>query len=114
MLLIIGFGLHNATEGFGIVGPLVARDVRPSWGWLARAGVVGGGPTFLGTMLGTAVNSSLLFVAFLAVAAGAILYVVAELIVAGRRASWELTLWGLFVGFFAGLGTDLILVAAGT
>ena len=114
VLLIIGFGLHNATEGFGIVGPLVARDVRPSWGWLARAGVVGGGPTFLGTMLGTAVNSSLLFVAFLAVAAGAILYVVAELIVAGRRASWELTLWGLFVGFLAGLGTDLILVAAGT
>lgn len=113
LLLIIGFGLHNATEGFGIVGPLVARDVRPSWTWLALAGLIGGGPTFLGTVVGTAVDSPLLFVAFLALAAGAILYVVGELIVAGRRASWELTLWGLFIGFLAGVGTDLILVAAG-
>ena len=113
LLLIIGFGLHNATEGFGIVGPLLAIGLRPSWGWLALAGLIGGGPTFLGTLLGTVVNSPVLFVAFLALAAGAILYVVGELIVAGRRASWELTLWGIFVGFLAGLATDLILVAAG-
>ena len=113
LLLIIGFGLHNATEGFGIVGPVVAIGLRPSWGWLALAGLVGGGPTFLGTVLGTVVDSPVLFVAFLALAAGAILYVVGELIVAGRRASWELTLWGIFIGFLAGLATDLILVAAG-
>ena len=31
-VLIIGFALHNATEGFGIVGPL--GGVRPSWRWL--------------------------------------------------------------------------------
>ena len=41
-VLIIGFALHNATEGFGIVGPL--GDVRPSWRWLFLAGIVGGGP----------------------------------------------------------------------
>ena len=34
-VLIIGFALHNATEGFGIVGPL--GDVRPSLA-LARPG----------------------------------------------------------------------------
>ena len=113
VLLIVGFGLHNATEGFGIVGPLVAREVRPSWRWLAIAGIVGGGPTFLGTIVGTAMGSPVLFVACLALAAGAILNVVGELIVAGRRMSWELTLWGLFAGFLAGLATDLILVAAG-
>src|SRR4029077_19265414 len=88
LLLIIGFGLHNATEGFGIVGPLLAVGLRPSWGCLALAGLIGAGPTFLGTVLGTVVNSPVLFVAFLALAAGAILYVVGELIVAGRRASW--------------------------
>ena len=44
-VLIIGFALHNATEGFGIVGPL--GGVRPSWRWLGLAGLVGGGPTFL-------------------------------------------------------------------
>jgi len=113
VLLIIGFGLHNATEGFGIVGPLVARDIRPTWRWLAAAGLIGGGPTFLGTVVGSVMSSPLLFVGCLALAAGAIINVVGELIVAGRRMSWELTLWGLFVGFLAGLATDLILVAAG-
>ena len=113
LLLIIGFALHNATEGFGIVGPLVAIGLRPSWRWLAVAGLIGGGPTFLGTVVGTAVTSPVLFVAFLALAAGAILYVVGELIAAGRRASWEMTLWGIFLGFLFGLATDLILVAAG-
>jgi len=113
VLLIVGFGLHNATEGFGIVGPLVAREIRPSWRWLTVAGLIGGGPTFLGTIVGTVMGSPILFVACLALAAGAILNVVGELIVAGRRMSWDLTLWGLFAGFLAGLATDLILVAAG-
>ena len=36
-----GSPLHNATEGFGIVGPLAAADVRPSWGWLRLAGLIG-------------------------------------------------------------------------
>src|SRR5206468_11129639 len=48
-VLIVGFAMHNATEGFGIVGPL--GNVRPSWGWLALAGLIGGGPTFLGSMV---------------------------------------------------------------
>jgi ZIP family zinc transporter len=113
VLLIIGFGLHNATEGFGIVGPLVARDVRPTWTWLGVAGLIGGGPTFLGTIVGTVMDSPVLFVACLALAAGAILNVVGELIVSGRRMSWELTLWGMFFGFLAGLATDLVLTAAG-
>jgi ZIP family zinc transporter len=113
LLLVIGFGLHNATEGFGIVGPLVARDIRPPWSWLILVGLIAGGPTFLGTVIGTAVDSPVLFVLFLALAAGAILYVVGELVAAGKRASWEMTVWGLFAGFLAGVGTDLILVAAG-
>jgi ZIP family zinc transporter len=113
LLLVIGFGLHNATEGFGIVGPLAAADVRPTWGWLLLAGVIGGGPTFVGTIVGNAVTSPLLFVGFLTLAAGAILYVVGELFAAGRRLSWEITLWGLFLGFLIGLATELIVVAAG-
>src|SRR3954469_23601394 len=38
-VLIVGFALHNATEGFGIVGPL--GPVRPSWRWLLAAGLIG-------------------------------------------------------------------------
>jgi ZIP family zinc transporter len=113
LLLVIGFALHNATEGFGIVGPLAAAGERASWGWLVLAGIVGGGPTFLGTVVGTMFHSDLVFVAFLALAAGAILYVVGELFGAGRRLSWEITLWGVFAGFVLGLGTELVLIAAG-
>jgi ZIP family zinc transporter len=113
VLLIVGFGLHNATEGFGIVGPLAAADVRPSWSWLLLAGLIGGGPTFLGTIVGNAFDSTYVFVACLALAAGAILYVVGELFAAGRRLSWEITLWGLFAGFLIGLATELVVVAAG-
>ena len=112
-LLVVGFALHNATEGFGIVGPLAAANVRAPWGWLALAGLVGGGPTFLGTLLGTRFTSTYVFVGFLALAAGAILYVIGEILPVGRRLSWEVTLWGLFAGFVLGLATDLLLSAAG-
>jgi ZIP family zinc transporter len=112
-LLIVGFALHNATEGFGIVGPLAAARVRASWGWLGLAGLVGGGPTFLGTIVGTSVSSSSLFVGCLALAAGALLYVLGELLAIGRRLSWELTLWGLLAGFLLGLATELVLEITG-
>jgi ZIP family zinc transporter len=114
LLLVIGFAAHNATEGFGIVGPLAAADVRPSWGWLAFAGLVAGGPTFLGTLVGTAFASTVyVSVAFLSLAAGAILYVIGELFSAGRRLSWEITLWGVLAGFTFAFAAELILVAAG-
>src|SRR5207244_9855305 len=54
MLLVIGFGLHNSTEGFGIVAPLATEPVRPSWRFLLLLGLTGGGPTFFGTVVGQA------------------------------------------------------------
>jgi zinc transporter, ZIP family len=113
-LLIIGFALHNTTEGFGIVGPLAAAGVRASWGWLGLAGLIGGGPTFLGTIVGTSFSSTYLFVGCLALAAGALLYVIGEILPVGRRLSWEVTLWGLMAGFFLGLATELVLEVAGS
>jgi ZIP family zinc transporter len=113
ILLVVGFGLHNATEGFGIVGPLVAADVRPAWSWLLLAGLVAGGPTFFGTIIGNSITSEYVFVAFLTLAAGAILYVIGELFSVGRKLSWEITLWGVLIGFLLGLGTELVIVAAG-
>jgi ZIP family zinc transporter len=112
-LLIVGFGLHNATEGFGIVGPPAAAGVRPSWAWLGLAGLVGGGPTFAGTLLGMQFDSPLVYVGCLTLAAGAIVYVVAELLPLGRRLSWEVTMWGLAAGFLLGLTTELVVAAAG-
>src|SRR5918911_1262479 len=112
-ILIIGFGLHNMTEGFGIAAPLTA-GAQPSWAFLSLAGLIGGGPTFLGTVLGYSVQSDAVFVLFLALAAGSIFYVVSELLHVGRRFGLrELAMWGIFVGFLAGYGTDLILTWGG-
>ena len=114
LLLIIGFGLHNATEGFGIVAPLAGEPERPSWGFLAAMGVIGGGPTFVGTLVGQSLVNDTLFVAFLALAAGSILYVVVQLLnVAQRMGHKEMLMWGLLGGFLVGLATDFVLVAAG-
>src|SRR6266566_1787093 len=112
-LLIIGFGLHNMTEGFGIAAPLTG-GTHPSWGFLGLAGLIGGGPTFLGTVLGYSVQSTSVFVVCLALAAGSILYVIAELLHVGRRFQLpELAMWGVFLGFCAGYSTDLLLSWAG-
>jgi zinc transporter, ZIP family len=111
-VLIIGFALHNATEGFGIVGPL--GGVRPSWRWLIVAGLIGGGPTFLGAMIGYAVDSAPLELAFYALAGGAVLYVVGEIWNGMRRYGHrELALWLLSAGFFVGVATDMVVAYGG-
>jgi ZIP family zinc transporter len=111
-VLIIGFALHNATEGFGIVGPL--GGVRPSWRWLGVAGLVGGGPTFLGAMLGYQVHSGPLELCFYALAGGAILYVIGEIWAGVRRYGHrELGLYLLAGGFLLGVATDLIVSYGG-
>lgn len=111
-VLIIGFALHNSTEGFGIVGPL--GDVRPSWRWLLIAGLVGGGPTFVGAMVGYEVNSQPLELVFYAVSGGAIFYVIGEVWNAMRRHGHrELGLWMLTAGFTVGLVTDMVVVYGG-
>jgi ZIP family zinc transporter len=111
-VLIIGFALHNMTEGFGIAGPLTGRKV--SWRFLGLLGLIGGGPTFLGTIFGIAFHSTALFIFCLAFAAGAIIYVVAELLgVAKRARAQEIVMLGLFIGFFLGYATDMIVTFAG-
>jgi ZIP family zinc transporter len=120
VLLVIGFGLHNATEGFGIVAPL-AGDVDekgerriPSWGFLLALGVIGGGPTFVGTFLGHGFTSEPVSVIFLTLAAGSILYVIMQLIaVASRARRPDLLAYGVLVGLLAGFLTDAIVTVAG-
>jgi ZIP family zinc transporter len=114
LVLIIGFGLHNATEGFGIVGPMSAEAELPSWRFLIVLGLIGGGPTFLGTVVGQAWVSAGLSVLFFAAAGGSILYVVMQLFeVCKRFQRTTLVWWMLLVGMMLGFGTDWVLVAAG-
>ena len=111
-VLIIGFALHNATEGFGIVGPL--GDITPSWRWILAAGMIGGGPTFVGSIVGYEVTSEPLELAFYAVAGGAILYVIGEIWHGMRRFGHrELGMAWLAIGFALGVLTDLIVSYGG-
>ena len=114
VVLFIGFGLHNATEGFGIVAPLSGEAVRPSWRFLLLLGLIGGGPTFVGTLIGQAWVSEPLSIVFLALAAGSILFVVLELVNVNRRmASKEFLAWFLLLGLFLGFATEFVVEAAG-
>ena len=113
-LLIVGFGLHNATEGFGIVAPLAAESDRPSWLFLLAMGVIGGGPTFVGTLVGHQFTPDAVSVAFMTLAAGSLLYVVIQLLgVAQKVGRRELLIWGVFLGLVAGFVTDMVISAAG-
>ncbi len=114
VLLVVGFALHNATEGFGIVAPLAGGRERPSWGRLALLGLIAGGPTFVGTLVGRSVVNDTVAIAFLGLAAGSVLYVVIELLAVARRAGLkELTTWCILGGLMLGFITDGVLVAAG-
>jgi zinc transporter, ZIP family len=112
--LIVGFGLHNATEGFGICGPMAAEADRPSWAFLGLLGLIGGLPTFLGTLVGNAWVSEAVSVLFFAIAGGSILYVVEQLFHVNRKfANATLITWMVLVGLALGFGTDFIVEAAG-
>jgi ZIP family zinc transporter len=111
IVLIVGFGLHNATEGFGITAPLAGQ--RPSWGFLALLGVIGGGPTLVGTLIGQSFSNEYFYLALLALAAGSILYVIVQLIVAGAKLGrTHLMYWGLLGGILLGYATDFLIEAA--
>ena len=113
-VLVVGFALHNATEGFGITAPLAGSDGRPSWRQLAVLGLIGGGPTLMGTVLGSVVVNDPLSLTFLALAAGSIIYVLVQIIAVARdMRGGYLTYIGLLIGLFAGFGTDFVVTAAG-
>jgi ZIP family zinc transporter len=120
VLLVIGFALHNATEGFGIVAPMTGQrgpdglSLRPSWGYLALLGLIGGGPTFVGTLIGHTFTSDVLAVIFLTLAAGSIIYVIVQLLgVASKAKRPEMLAIGITLGLLAGFATDAIVTLAG-
>lgn len=114
VILVVGFGLHNVTEGFAVAAPLAVAPEPPSWPFLGLLGLIGGGPTFAGTVIGYHVTALPAFVLCLALAAGALIYVTGEMFAAGRRLRapvWAAS--GIAAGFLIAYGTDLILTLSG-
>jgi ZIP family zinc transporter len=106
--LVVGFGLHNMTEGFGIAAPL--SGYKPGWKYLALLGFIGGGPTFIGALVGSVWVSELVSVLFLSMAGGAVIYVVKELLYHGKTSGEGFdTMAALVGGFMLGFAT-LVLV----
>ena len=114
LMLIIGFAAHNATEGFGIAGPLTNLTDKPQVRFLLLAGLIGGGPTFIGTILGSLWTSNFVYILFLALAGGALVYVTILMYnVARTQLTNNLLMLGLFLGLIAGFITDLMVTLGG-
>ena len=114
VVLIVGFGAHNATEGFGIAGPLTGIAKKPEVSFLIKMGIIGGSPTFIGTIVGSLWVSQLTYILFLSLAGGALIYVTLLMYNTARRESRnDLLMVGLFIGLLAGFLTDLIVTLGG-
>lgn len=110
LLLIMGFATHNATEGFGIAGPITGLSKKPTIRFMILLGVIGGGPTFIGTLLGSLWFSSITYILFLSIAGGALIYVSMLMYNTGRKHTTNgIIMIGIFVGLCVGFGTDLII-----
>jgi zinc transporter ZupT len=101
--LLLGFTLHNVTEGIGIVAPLLDR--RPGLLLLAALACLAGLPAVLGMWLGAFAFSSHWAAIALAVGAGAILQVMIEVGLLLRRdltgnigSGYPITFAGLVTG----------------
>ncbi len=104
--LVLGFTLHNVTEGIGIVAPLT--DARPSISTFAGLALLAGGPAIPGIWLGSVSYSPHWTALALAVGAGAILQVIVEvgaylLRLAGKRGE-SLISPGALAGLIVGIG----------
>ena len=97
-LLVAGFGLHNGTEGFGIVG--AAGKTPMSWRDVFLLGLIAGLPTCVGTFLSGQGVSSYFSICFYALAAGSLLYVVLSLTVMSYTATRRVQ---VAAGIFAGI-----------
>ena len=77
-ILVIGFAIHNATEGMGITGPISDFPIKAKDPFVL--GFVAGFPTILGSVIGFLAYSVQVGSLFFAAAAGALLYVIIELL----------------------------------
>lgn len=108
--LVIGFTMHNITEGIGIVAPLVPKDDKAaSPKLLAFGGLVllAGSPAILGAWIGGFAYSPLLAAIFLGIGLGAIWQVIVEVTNLLRRyaksENTPLVSWYNLAGFLLGL-----------
>lgn len=113
--LVIGFTLHNVTEGIGIAAPLLpsnedveeeAQSAKPGWVHLLGLTLLAGAPAIFGAWLGGFAFSPVLASVFLGIGVGAIWQVIVEVtsLLRGFAARKEASLvsWTNLLGFLVG------------
>ena len=103
--LIVGFMIHNVTEGLGIAAPIAEdRTARPPLGRLGLLAVLAGAPAIVGAWIGGYVANDVLAVVFFGAAAGAAFEVVVEVgRYVAKRAPGGLSSPWVIGGFLAGI-----------
>jgi zinc transporter ZupT len=74
--LIVGFTLHNTTEGLAIVAPIAKSNSKVRLRRLVMMGVIAGAPAIAGMWIGGFLYSPIAAIIFLSVGAGAIFQVI--------------------------------------
>jgi zinc transporter ZupT len=109
-MLLIGFAMHNLTEGVAIIAPITKQKVTFTmlFGWLCLAGL----PAIVGTWVGAFTFAPHWNALFFGVAAGAIAQVIIEVC----RSIWVMrsTLGDKFIvsNAFAGFGMGILVMYA--
>ena len=81
---------------------------------MGLADLIGGSPTFIGTMIGYYFVSTAMSILFLSMAAGALIYIIGEMFKINWHSATKLQAGsGLMAGFLFAFFTDLVLVFAG-
>ena len=108
---MIGFALHNTTEGLAIVAPVAARP--PSLRRLALLGLIAGAPAILGAWIGASAFNSSVAAFLLGAGAGAIVQVIQQLVPVdprplAARALHPPSVAGILAGFAILYATSLL------
>lgn len=105
-LLVIGFFLHNSTEGLGMMAPIAST--RTGWREPLLLGFFAGFPTIVGSMIGSVAYSDALSALFFATAAGALLYVIVEMLRLLQAFDRSRVYAGIVLGILLMYVTDLL------
>jgi len=107
-MLVIGFTIHNATEGIAIVTPILKERINIKR--LVYLGALGGVPTIFGCWIGAFTYSPLWSILFLGIGVGALIQVI--ILILSRRTKNEIfqpiNVLGLLIGYLVMYGTGIL------
>ena len=102
VLLTVGFVIHNVTEGPAVISAIARDRTAPPLRHFAALGVLAGGGVIVGGWLGSIVDSPLLAAACFAIAFGAIVQVLWEMVELIRRDAGALVTRRTVIAFVVG------------